>query len=161
MRDGDHYVVNGRKWWSSGAMSPDCALLVVMGKTDPEGPRHRQQSMLLVPRDTPGVRVLRGVTVFGYTDGLHGGHGEILFEDVRVPASYLLGGEGEGFAIAQAMRKRRPSRLNCTCSGVSSKPTRISKFSPERSGVARGMTMRSMLGAVTTALLPKRTSTSK
>jgi acyl-CoA dehydrogenase len=110
VRDGDHYVVNGRKWWSSGAMSPDCALLVVMGKTDPEGPRHRQQSMLLVPRDTPGVRVLRGVTVFGYTDGLHGGHGEILFEDVRVPASYLLGGEGEGFAIAQA--RLGPGRIH-------------------------------------------------
>ncbi|WP_335970518.1 acyl-CoA dehydrogenase family protein [Streptomyces sp. CA2R106] len=109
-RDGDHYVVNGHKWWSSGAMAPECALLVVMGKTDPGGPRHRQQSMLLVPRDTPGVQVRRGVTVFGYDDGPHGGHGDILFEDVRVPVSHLLGGEGDGFAMAQA--RLGPGRIH-------------------------------------------------
>jgi acyl-CoA dehydrogenase len=101
-RDGDAYVVNGRKWWSSGGMSPRCEILVVMGRTDPAAPRHRQQSMLLVPRDTPGVEVRRGTHVFGYTDGPHGGHAEILFRDVRVPAANLLGGEGEGFAMAQA-----------------------------------------------------------
>ncbi|MDI5963312.1 acyl-CoA dehydrogenase family protein [Streptomyces sp. SL13] len=110
VRDGDEYVVNGRKWWSSGAMAPDCELFVVMGKTDPDGPRHRQQSMVLVPRDTPGVDVRRGVTVFGYTDGPHGGHGEIVFTDVRVPAENLVGGEGDGFAIAQA--RLGPGRIH-------------------------------------------------
>ncbi|MEU5695332.1 acyl-CoA dehydrogenase family protein [Actinosynnema sp. NPDC020468] len=101
-RDGDHYVINGRKWWSSGAMNPDCAILVVMGRTDPTADRHRQQSMILVPRDTPGVTVRRGMHVFGYTDASHGGHAEIDFTDVRVPAANLVAGEGEGFAIAQA-----------------------------------------------------------
>ncbi|MEV0679280.1 acyl-CoA dehydrogenase family protein [Actinosynnema sp. NPDC050436] len=109
-RDGDHYVINGRKWWSSGAMNPDCAVLVVMGKTDPEAERHRQQSMVLVPRDTPGVRIERGLHVFGYTDAAHGGHAEIVFEDVRVPAGNLVGGEGEGFAIAQA--RLGPGRIH-------------------------------------------------
>ncbi|MGW4561945.1 acyl-CoA dehydrogenase family protein [Streptomyces sp. NPDC004561] len=109
-RDGDSYVVNGRKWWSSGAMAPECELLVVMGKTDPDGPRHRQQSMILVPRDTPGVHVRRGVHVFGYTDGPHGGHGEVVFEDVRVPAENLIAGEGDGFAIAQA--RLGPGRIH-------------------------------------------------
>jgi len=109
-RDGDAYVINGRKWWSSGAMSPRCAVLIVMGKTDPDADRHRQQSMILVPIDTPGVTVHRGVTVFGYTDGPHGGHAEISFTDVRVPASNLLGGEGLGFAIAQA--RLGPGRIH-------------------------------------------------
>ncbi|MFC9927159.1 acyl-CoA dehydrogenase family protein [Streptomyces sp. NPDC127190] len=109
-RDGDSYVINGRKWWSSGAMAPECELLVVMGKTDPDAPRHRQQSMVLVPRDTPGVHVKRGVHVFGYTDGPHGGHGEVVFEDVRVPAENLIAGEGEGFAIAQA--RLGPGRIH-------------------------------------------------
>ncbi|MCD9878218.1 acyl-CoA dehydrogenase family protein [Streptomyces guryensis] len=109
-RDGDSYVVNGRKWWSSGALAPECELLIVMGKTDPEGPRHRQQSMILVPRDTPGVRVERGVHVFGYTDGPHGGHGEVVFDDVRVPAENIIAGEGEGFAIAQA--RLGPGRIH-------------------------------------------------
>ena len=109
-RDGDDYVVNGRKWWSSGAMSPRCALLIVMGKTDPAAPTHRQQSMLLVPRDTPGVRVKRGLHVFGYTHGAHGGHAEIEFDNVRVPAANLLGGEGEGFAMAQA--RLGPGRIH-------------------------------------------------
>src|SRR5262245_8862980 len=109
-RDGDDYVINGRKWWSSGAMSPRCALLVVMGKTDPSADRHRQQSMILVPRDTPGVTVKRGMTVFGYTDGTHGGHAEVVFDGARVPAGNLIGGEGDGFAIAQA--RLGPGRIH-------------------------------------------------
>ena len=100
--DGDHYLVTGRKWWSSGAMDPRCELLIVMGKTDPEGDRHRQQSMVLVPRDSPGVSIRRGLTVFGYTDAPHGGHAEISFDRVRVPADQLIGAAGDGFAIAQA-----------------------------------------------------------
>jgi len=101
-RDGDEYVINGRKWWSSGAMSDRCKILILMGKTDPTADRHRQQSQILVPRDTPGVDVKRGMTVFGYDDGSHGGHAEIVFTDVRVPVSNVIAGEGEGFAIAQA-----------------------------------------------------------
>ena len=109
-RDGDEVVVNGRKWWSSGAMDPMCQLFIVMGKSDPAAERHRQQSMVLVPRDTPGVTVHRGMRVFGYTDGPHGGHAEISFTDVRVPASSLIGGEGDGFAIAQA--RLGPGRIH-------------------------------------------------
>ncbi|MBY8871247.1 acyl-CoA dehydrogenase family protein [Micromonospora sp. PLK6-60] len=109
-RDGDAYVVNGRKWWSSGAMDPRCEILIVMGKTDPGAQRHRQQSMILVPRDTPGVTVRRGMTVFGYRDGAHGGHAEIDFTDVRVPAENLVGAEGAGFAIAQA--RLGPGRIH-------------------------------------------------
>jgi acyl-CoA dehydrogenase len=109
-RDGDQYVINGRKWWSSGAMDERCEILIVMGKTDPEGPRHRQQSMILVPRDTPGVTIHRGMHVFGFTDGTHGGHAEIEFADVRVPAENLIAGEGEGFAIAQA--RLGPGRIH-------------------------------------------------
>ncbi|RKR91017.1 acyl-CoA dehydrogenase [Micromonospora pisi] len=109
-REGDEYVVNGRKWWSSGAMDPRCEIFIVMGKTDPDADRHRQQSMVLVPRDTPGVTVRRGMTVFGYTDGAHGGHAEVSFEDVRVPAENLIGGEGNGFAIAQA--RLGPGRIH-------------------------------------------------
>jgi acyl-CoA dehydrogenase len=109
-RDGDEYVINGRKWWSSGAMDPRCQILIVMGKTDPDGPRHRQQSMILVPRDTPGVNIKRGMHVFGYTDGTHGGHAEIEFSGVRVPAANLIAGEGEGFAIAQA--RLGPGRIH-------------------------------------------------
>ncbi len=101
-REGEQYVINGRKWFATGAMNPDCAILIVMGKTDPEGPRHRQQSMILVPRKTPGVTVVRSLPVFGYDDRDHGGHAEILFENVRVPAANLIGEEGSGFAIAQA-----------------------------------------------------------
>jgi acyl-CoA dehydrogenase len=110
VRDGDEYVINGRKWWSSGAMNPNCKIFIVMGKTDPSAPRHRQQSQILVPRDTPGVTVQRGMTVFGYTDGAHGGHAEVTFEDVRVPASNLIAGVGEGFAIAQA--RLGPGRIH-------------------------------------------------
>ncbi len=109
-RDGDEYVISGRKWWSSGAMNPNCRVLIVMGKTDPDAQRHRQQSMVLVPTDTPGVRVRRGMHVFGYTDGDHGGHAEIDFDDVRVPASNIVSGEGEGFAIAQA--RLGPGRIH-------------------------------------------------
>jgi acyl-CoA dehydrogenase len=109
-RDGDEYVVTGRKWWSSGAMSPTCRILIVMGKTDPSAPRHRQQSMILVPRDTPGVRVERGLNVFGFTDAGHGGHAEIVFDGARVPASNLIAAEGDGFAIAQA--RLGPGRIH-------------------------------------------------
>ncbi|WP_432987252.1 acyl-CoA dehydrogenase family protein [Dactylosporangium sp. CA-233914] len=109
-RDGDAYVINGRKWWSSGAMNPNCRLLIVMGKTDPAAQRHRQQSMICVPRDTPGITVKRGMHVFGYTDAAHGGHAEVLFENVRVPADALIAGEGEGFAIAQA--RLGPGRIH-------------------------------------------------
>ncbi|MEV6977144.1 acyl-CoA dehydrogenase family protein [Kitasatospora sp. NPDC093806] len=109
-RDGDAYVVNGRKWYISGAMNPDCRLLIVMGKTDPDAEPHRQQSMLLVPRDTPGVTVRRGMTVFGYDDADHGGHAEIDFIDVRVPVGNLIGAEGAGFAIAQA--RLGPGRIH-------------------------------------------------
>jgi len=100
-RDGDEYVLNGRKWWSSGAMNPDCRILIVMGVTDPDAERYRRQSMVLVPRDTPGVQVVRSMHVFGYTDGPHGGHAEVIFDNVRVPASNIILGEGEGFRIAQ------------------------------------------------------------
>jgi acyl-CoA dehydrogenase len=109
-RDGDEYVINGRKWWSSGAMNPNCAIFIVMGKTNPEAERHQQQAMILVPRDTPGVSVKRGMTVFGYTDGPHGGHAEVVFTDVRVPVDNLIAGEGEGFAIAQA--RLGPGRIH-------------------------------------------------
>jgi acyl-CoA dehydrogenase len=109
-RDGDSYVINGRKWWSSGAMDPRCQILIVMGKTDPGAERHRQQSMILVPRDTPGVTVIRGVTVYGYDDATHGGHGEVEFAGVRVPAASLIAGEGDGFAIAQA--RLGPGRIH-------------------------------------------------
>jgi acyl-CoA dehydrogenase len=109
-RDGDECVVNGRKWWSSGAMDPNCQILIVMGKSNPDGERHRQQSMILVPSDTPGVNIRRGMHVFGYTDGSHGGHAEIEFTDVRVPAANLISGEGQGFAIAQA--RLGPGRIH-------------------------------------------------
>jgi acyl-CoA dehydrogenase len=108
--DGGEYVINGRKWWSSGAMDPRCQILIVMGKTDPDGERHRQQSMILVPRDTPGVTIERGIHVFGYTDGPHGGHAEVAFRDVRVSAANLIAGEGDGFAIAQA--RLGPGRIH-------------------------------------------------
>ncbi|MGI5244458.1 acyl-CoA dehydrogenase family protein [Dactylosporangium sp. CA-139066] len=109
-RDGDEYVINGRKWWSSGAMNPACAVFIVMGKTDPDAERHRQQTMVCVPRDTPGITVKRGMHVFGYTDAAHGGHAEVVFDNVRVPASALIAGEGEGFAIAQA--RLGPGRIH-------------------------------------------------
>jgi acyl-CoA dehydrogenase len=109
-REGDDYVINGRKWWITGAMNPECAILIVMGKTDPSADRHRQQSMVLVPRDTPGVEVVRGMEVFGYDDADHGGHAELRFTDVRVPVANLIGEEGSGFAIAQA--RLGPGRIH-------------------------------------------------
>ena len=109
-RDGDDYVIDGRKWYTSGAMNESCQLLIVMGKTDPDNPdRHRQQSMILVPRHTPGVQVLRDMTVFGFGDG-PGGHPELVFNSVRVPASNLLLGEGRGFEIAQG--RLGPGRIH-------------------------------------------------
>jgi len=109
-RDGDHYVINGRKWWTSGAMSPRCRLLIVMGVSDPDADRHRRQSMILVPKDTQGVTVLRSTSVFGYDDGPHGGHAEVLYDNVRVPVSNLLGEEGDGFRIAQ--ERLGPGRIH-------------------------------------------------
>src|SRR5450755_4023881 len=109
-RDGDSLVINGRKWWASGAMDPRCQILIVMGKTAPDAQRHRQQSMVLVPRDTPGVTVKRGTRVFGFDDGTHGGHAEIEFSDVRVSADGLIANEGDGFAIAQA--RLGPGRIH-------------------------------------------------
>lgn len=110
VRDGDDYVLNGRKWWITGAMNPDCRIFIVMGKTDPTAERHRQQSMVLVPRDTPGLIVKRGMEVFGYDDHDHGGHAELELNDVRVPASNLIGEEGAGFAMAQA--RLGPGRIH-------------------------------------------------
>ncbi|GAA4091900.1 acyl-CoA dehydrogenase family protein [Nocardioides kongjuensis] len=110
MRDGDEYVLNGRKWWITGAMNPNCRIFIVMGKTDPSADRHRQQSMILVPRDTPGLEVVRGMHVMGYDDHEHGGHAELRFTDVRVPASNLIGEEGGGFGIAQA--RLGPGRIH-------------------------------------------------
>ena len=107
-RDGEDYVLNGRKWWTSNAYHPNCRLLIVMGKTSVDGPRHKQQSQILVPLDTPGVTRVRNVPVFGYLD--HEGHAEMLFEDVRVPASNLIAGEGDGFMIAQA--RLGPGRIH-------------------------------------------------
>lgn len=98
----DGYRITGRKWWSTGALAPQCRLLIVMGVSDPDAPPHRRQSIVLVPRDTPGVHVVRGLDVFGFDDGAHGGHAEIVFDDVHIPAANLLGDRGAGFALAQA-----------------------------------------------------------
>ena len=109
--DGDGYVINGRKWWSSGAMNPDCKIFIVMGVTSgPDAEGHGRHSMILVPSDTPGIAIKRGMTVFGYDDGPHGGHAEIVFDDVRVPRENLIAGEGDGFAIAQA--RLGPGRIH-------------------------------------------------
>ncbi len=112
-RDGHDYVIDGRKWWSTGAMNPEAEIFIVMGRTatpESDAPRHRQQSMILVPRDTPGVTIVRPLTVFGYDDRDHGGHAEVLFDGVRVPATNLISGEGDGFTIAQA--RLGPGRIH-------------------------------------------------
>ena len=108
-REGDEYVIDGRKWWTTGAMNPRCRIAIVMGKTDPDGPRHQQQSMILVPMDTPGVRILRPLRTLGFDEPGHG-HAEILFEGVRVPAGNILLGEGRGFEIAQG--RLGPGRIH-------------------------------------------------
>jgi acyl-CoA dehydrogenase len=110
VRDGDDYVINGRKWWTSGAMNPRAKIFIVMGKTDPAAQRHRQQSQILVPRDTPGLTIDRAMHVFGYDDAARGGHAQLTLCDVRVPITNLIAGEGDGFAIAQA--RLGPGRIH-------------------------------------------------
>ncbi|MGW0206460.1 acyl-CoA dehydrogenase family protein [Streptomyces sp. NPDC003233] len=107
-RDGDDYILDGRKWWTSNVLHKNCRVLIVMGKTDPDAPSHRQQSMMVVPLDTPGITVVRNLPVFGYQD--REGHGEVLFENVRVPSTALLAHEGDGFMISQA--RLGPGRIH-------------------------------------------------
>jgi acyl-CoA dehydrogenase len=107
-RDGDEYVVDGRKWYTSGILDPDCRLIILMGVSEPDAPAYRRQSMLLIPRDTPGITILRDLPMFGYTDRL--GHGDVRFDGVRVPAANLLGGPGDGFALAQG--RLGPGRMH-------------------------------------------------
>jgi acyl-CoA dehydrogenase len=109
-RDGDYYVINGRKWWITGAASPRCAMFLVMGKTDPNNPnRHRQHSLVIVPANTPGITVVRPLTVFGYDDAPNG-HSEVVFKDVRVPTENIILGEGRGFEVIQG--RLGPGRIH-------------------------------------------------
>jgi acyl-CoA dehydrogenase len=110
LQEGDHYVLNGVKWWTTGAMNPDCKIFIVMGKTNPDAARHEQQSQILVPRSALGLTVERGTTVFGYDDRNHGGHGVVRFDNVRVPLNNILGKPGDGFFIAQA--RLGPGRIH-------------------------------------------------
>jgi acyl-CoA dehydrogenase len=126
-RRGNEYVINGRKWWSSGAMSPRCQIFIVMGKTDPEATRYRQQSMILVPRDTPGVNIKRHLEVFGNDDSAHGGHAEIEFNDVLVPVENLIGEEGGGFAISQA--RLGPGRIHHCMRAIGMAERALEEFS--------------------------------
>jgi acyl-CoA dehydrogenase len=110
VRDGDHYVINGHKWWTTGILRPNCKLIIVMGVTDPDAPPGRRHSMVLVPRDTPGIEIRRTLPVFGFAHHAYGGHGEVVFTDVRVPVANVLGPEGGGFAVAQA--RLGPGRIH-------------------------------------------------
>jgi acyl-CoA dehydrogenase len=124
-RDGDHYVINGRKWWSSGAGHPRCDFFIVMGKTDPEAATYRQQSMILVPRDTPGITLVRHLPVFGYDHAPHG-HFEVLLDDVRLPADQLILGEGRGFEIAQG--RLGPGRIHHTMRNIAAMEVALEKM---------------------------------
>jgi acyl-CoA dehydrogenase len=135
---GDHYVINGRKWFSSGAGNPRCAIFIVMGKTDPDGPRHAQQSMVLVPRDAPGVTVVRPLHVFGYDDAPHG-HMEVTLEDVRVPVDDILLGEGRGFEIAQG--RLGPGRIHHCMRSIGAAERALEMWSTRRRAAKRQSTV--------------------